>query len=74
MCEALIRLNGAFVENKARISREAARRRLKGRVREIDMPQIGGPGRVGRLTSGDPTLARLPALPRAGREAEDLDP
>ena len=38
-----------------------------------DVAQIVEPARVGRLAGGDPALARLPALPGAGREAEDLD-
>src|SRR5439155_18180448 len=38
-----------------------------------DVAQVVEPPRVGRLAGGDPALARLPALPGAGGEAEDLD-
>src|ERR1700738_865874 len=38
-----------------------------------DVAQIVEPPRVGRLAGGYPALARLPALPRARRKAEDLN-
>jgi succinoglycan biosynthesis protein ExoW len=38
-----------------------------------DVSEIVEAARIGRLASGDPALARLPALPVAGREAEDFD-
>src|SRR5580693_1313867 len=38
-----------------------------------DVAKIVEPPRVGRLAGGNPALARLPALPRARRKAEDLD-
>src|SRR6202011_6280747 len=38
-----------------------------------DVAQIVEPPGIGRLAGGNPALARLPALPGAGGEAEDLD-
>src|SRR6266481_5156790 len=54
---------------------EIAPRPPPGRVGRLvdDVAQIVEPARVGRLAGGDPALARLPALPGAGGEAEDLD-
>src|SRR5450759_4640039 len=38
-----------------------------------DVAQVVEPARIGRLAGGEPLLARLPALPGARGEAEDLD-
>src|SRR5581483_8431719 len=44
------------------------------RIRRLvdDVAQVVEPAGIGRLARGKPMLARLPALPRARREAEDL--
>src|SRR5437868_15455686 len=54
---------------------EAAPGAPPGGIRRFvdDMAQIVEPPRVRRLAGGDPALARLPALPGAGCETENLD-
>src|SRR5437899_12993287 len=64
-------LEDALAQHQPEAAPGAPPRRVCGLI--DDVPQIVEPSRIGRLASGDPALARLAALPGAGREAEDLD-
>src|ERR1051326_2977137 len=66
-----ILLQDPFAQHQPEITSGAAPRRIRRLVN--DVPQVIEAARVGRLAGGDPALARLPALPGAGRKAEDLD-
>src|SRR5207237_10111984 len=66
-----ILLEDAFAQHQPKIAPGAAPRRVRRLI--DDVPQIVQAARVGRLPGGDPALARLAALPGAGRKTEDLD-
>src|SRR6185437_12428249 len=64
-------LEQALAHHQPEILARAPPRRI-GRFVD-DVAQIVEPAGIGRLTGGEPLLARLAALPGAGGEAEDLD-
>ncbi|GCC48532.1 hypothetical protein chiPu_0032775, partial [Chiloscyllium punctatum] len=64
-------LQKAFAHHQAEILPGTTPRRV-GRLVD-DVPEIVEAAGVSRLPGGEPGLARLPALPGAGGEAEDLD-
>src|SRR5450631_717406 len=64
-------LEQALAHHQAEILARAPPRRI-GRLVD-DVAQIVEPAGIGRLAGGEPLLARLPALPGARGEAEDLD-
>src|SRR5581483_9560984 len=64
-------LEQTLAHHQAEILARPAPRRV-GRLVD-DVAQIVEAAGIGRLAGGEPLLARLPALPGAGGEAEDLD-
>src|SRR5581483_1289333 len=66
-----ILLEQPFAHHQAKI----LARTPPGRIRRLvdDVTQIVQPSRIRRLAGGKPGFARLPALPGAGGEAENLD-
>ena len=64
-------LEQALAHHQAEVLARAPPRRV-GRLVD-DVAQIVEPAGIGRLAGGEPMLARLPALPGARGEAEDLD-
>ena len=64
-------LEQALAHHQAEILARAPPRRIGGLV--DDVAQVVEPAGIGRLAGREPGLARLPALPGARGEAEDLD-
>src|SRR5262249_8064223 len=64
-------LEDALAQHQPEIAPRAPPPRVGGFV--DDVPEIVEAARIGRVAGRDPTFAGLPALPRAGRKAEDLD-
>ncbi len=64
-------LEQALAHHQAEILARAPPGRVGGLV--DDVAQIVQPAGIGRLAGGEPRLARLPALPGARGEAENLD-